>query len=357
MAETETISLIAWFFRFSAISIFLLLGAIFLRDFTNRQTAWLGAWASVAGATYLICTSSTLNEMFGSGMIIIEVFCHSGQLAIWLFSLSQFRDRLRIWPNYALIAVAFYLLGRLSFDVLSGTGTVFEGIVDVLYAAARFGLIAHMIYVAWEGWDEDLLEARRTFRLIYIFAVTVTSLAIVSVETFFEPGQLSGTPILLLQSIGLWVLAVTLAWFGINLRRVAFIGGRQDRSKQQSIDVQDPGERHDLETIERLVEKDELYLKSGLTIAGLADEAGLPEHRLRRLINRHLGYRNFADFLNHYRITAAQSRLSSVDDRNIPVLTIAMDLGYGSLGPFNRAFKERTGLTPTEYRKQRLAET
>ncbi|WP_081786483.1 helix-turn-helix domain-containing protein [Kordiimonas gwangyangensis] len=32
-----------------------------------------------------------------------------------------------------------------------------------------------------------------------------------------------------------------------------------------------------------------------------------------------------------------------------------MDLGYGSLGPFNRAFKERTGLTPSEYRRNVLS--
>ena len=37
-----------------------------------------------------------------------------------------------------------------------------------------------------------------------------------------------------------------------------------------------------------------------------------------------------------------------------PVLTIALDLGYGSLGPFNRAFKLETGLTPTEYRQRAL---
>ena len=33
------------------------------------------------------------------------------------------------------------------------------------------------------------------------------------------------------------------------------------------------------------------------------------------------------------------------------VLTIALEAGYGSIGPFNRAFKERFGLTPTEYRR------
>jgi len=36
------------------------------------------------------------------------------------------------------------------------------------------------------------------------------------------------------------------------------------------------------------------------------------------------------------------------------VLTIALDLGYGSLGPFNRAFKEMTGMTPTAYREKTI---
>jgi len=38
----------------------------------------------------------------------------------------------------------------------------------------------------------------------------------------------------------------------------------------------------------------------------------------------------------------------------VPILTIALDAGFGSIGPFNRAFKTHTGLTPTEYRRARL---
>ena len=33
------------------------------------------------------------------------------------------------------------------------------------------------------------------------------------------------------------------------------------------------------------------------------------------------------------------------------MITIAMDAGFQSLGPFNRAFKATTGVTPTEYRR------
>jgi AraC-like DNA-binding protein len=35
---------------------------------------------------------------------------------------------------------------------------------------------------------------------------------------------------------------------------------------------------------------------------------------------------------------------------HLPVLTIALDCGFGSIGPFNRAFKARTGKTPTQFR-------
>jgi AraC-like DNA-binding protein len=75
----------------------------------------------------------------------------------------------------------------------------------------------------------------------------------------------------------------------------------------------------------------------------LAEKLSYPEHQLRRLINGYLGYRNFSAFLN-----------SHPDRARTPVLTIALDLGYGSLGPFNRAFKMETGMTPTDYRHRNL---
>ena len=46
--------------------------------------------------------------------------------------------------------------------------------------------------------------------------------------------------------------------------------------------------------------------------------------------------------------------LSDVTQREVPVLTIAMDAGFQSIGPFNRAFKAETGVTPTEFRREAL---
>jgi AraC-like DNA-binding protein len=97
-----------------------------------------------------------------------------------------------------------------------------------------------------------------------------------------------------------------------------------------------------------------LYRRTGLTITALAAEFGYPEHQLRKLINQHLGFRNFSFFLNSFRIEEATERLSDPAQARTPVLTIALDLGYASLGPFNRAFKELTGTTPTAYREKAI---
>jgi AraC-like DNA-binding protein len=112
-----------------------------------------------------------------------------------------------------------------------------------------------------------------------------------------------------------------------------------------------------LRRLDRLMTVERIYRQEGLTIAMLAARLDLPEHRLRQVINEGLGHRNFNVFLNRYRIDEAKAALSDLSQRDVPVLTIAMDAGFQSIGPFNRAFKADTGLTPTEFRRDALAES
>ena len=94
-----------------------------------------------------------------------------------------------------------------------------------------------------------------------------------------------------------------------------------------------------------------IYRQENITIGSLALRLGVPEYRLRRLINQRLGYRNFNVFLNNHRIEEAKAALADPSQAEVPIITIAMDAGFQSLGPFNRAFKALTGVTPTEYRR------
>jgi len=43
--------------------------------------------------------------------------------------------------------------------------------------------------------------------------------------------------------------------------------------------------------------------------------------------------------------------------RNEKILTVALEVGYGSLAPFNRTFKETTGRTPSEFRQESLLDS
>ena len=58
--------------------------------------------------------------------------------------------------------------------------------------------------------------------------------------------------------------------------------------------------------------------------------------------------------MNGHRIEAAKRRLADPAEARTTVAAIAFELGYGSLGPFNRAFRAATGATPTEWRRQAL---
>ncbi|PXW68077.1 helix-turn-helix protein [Blastomonas natatoria] len=52
-----------------------------------------------------------------------------------------------------------------------------------------------------------------------------------------------------------------------------------------------------------------------------------------------------------------KSALADRSQRDVPIITIALDAGFGSLGPFNRAFREAEGMTPSEYRARHLTDS
>lgn len=107
---------------------------------------------------------------------------------------------------------------------------------------------------------------------------------------------------------------------------------------------------HLAQQVVTLMEQDRTYAIEGLTIKSLADRLQTQEYQLRRVINGELGYRNFNEFINLYRIKEVAQRLEQAEYRDIPLLTLALEAGFRSLAPFNKSFKAHFGTTPSEYR-------
>jgi len=78
---------------------------------------------------------------------------------------------------------------------------------------------------------------------------------------------------------------------------------------------------------------------------------------LRELIHSQLGYRNFPAYVNDHRLQEVEQKLADPAFDRRPILTLALEAGFGSIGPFNRAFRERHGVTPSAFRAQRAAAT
>jgi AraC-like DNA-binding protein len=113
-----------------------------------------------------------------------------------------------------------------------------------------------------------------------------------------------------------------------------------------------PADAAVLSRLEDLMRTEKLYRMENLKISTLALRLRMPEYKLRKLLNSDLGYRNFSAYISEWRLAEAKQALRDPSQAEVPISTIAIDSGFQSLAPFNRAFKSATGMTPTEYRSK-----
>lgn len=274
----------------------------------------------------------------------------------WAFVQASFADRpltplQRLAPS--LILVAALLIGRAT---VAATGQTFF----MFYSALVAALMAHAAWMLAVGWRGDLVEARRRLRLP-LLAITASYILVVQAYDMFHMAGLRLPSVDDVQGLVMLFLAggATLVLLEPHTPLLTAAPPAPDPAAQRekpAADAIDPADRALAARLERAMDQEEVWRQEDLTIASLAERLKTPEHRLRHLINAQLGHRNFAAFVNARRIAAAKAALADPENGRTPVSAIAFDLGFASLGPFNRAFKEATGLTPTAYRQAALAD-
>lgn len=105
------------------------------------------------------------------------------------------------------------------------------------------------------------------------------------------------------------------------------------------------------ERIFQMMQGEAAFARPDLKVADLARCVGEAEYKVTQCVTGALGFRNFNHMANHFRVAEAKRRLADRRFDHLPILTIALDCGFGSIGPFNRAFKADTGTTPMHFRK------
>ena len=339
----------------------LILSALLLTRFRRKLTLQEGLFLTflVTVAAYLL--SPILKDHWLAPLqTAVQNFLPG---VFWLLCSSLFNDRftIKFW-NLCLVAitVAFPFLGHaLSLQNLNAPVLLFEHIPQLL----EFVLLSLALSEVIRHWNNDLIESRRDLRLwfcamagLYIFGLIALRELILPNSNWFVLGQYLPvgviclfTNLLLLQyRAGLLSTAEQPKSINENTSR---LGRTNRKSAADNLEFEVPADV--VAQLDELMTEQFVYRKMSLTIGQLAQQLSLPEYRLRRVINAGLGFRNFNDYLNGFRIKEAGERLSDSTNSDEAILNIALDVGFKSLSSFNKAFRDSFGVTPTQYRQQR----
>lgn len=151
-------------------------------------------------------------------------------------------------------------------------------------------------------------------------------------------------------------LVISLVIYGIGYLgyiQPEFFFGREKKSRSSTKD-QDP-EKMETEMLQlrALLETQKLYQNPKLSLKELSAAMNMLPGYLSRLINEQTG-ENFYDLINEYRVEEVKQNLVNESHQSFTILAIAYESGFNSKSTFNDIFKKTVGMTPSQFRRNRL---
>ncbi len=273
--------------------------------------------------------------------------------SFYLLTKSLFDDRfqIKIWMPVMLVAIiALSFLVYFQIPNLDPNDELSLIFYSLFRKALALVFVILSIAEALKNRKDDLLEDRIRFRKFFILIIAALMGTTVIVEiALIDRSAPEFLEILQKGAILLLTYYLSVKLFTI---RPGFL-----RITKVPPPTAVPTPDLDQSTIDRLtqlMESEKFFQTEGLSIRQVAVQLDIKEYKLRQVINQQLKFRNFNEFLNTYRIREACDLLSNPAHRQMTVVEIAYHVGYQSLAPFNKAFKELTKQTPTGWRKQHL---
>ncbi|MTV15658.1 MULTISPECIES: helix-turn-helix domain-containing protein [Bradyrhizobium] len=343
--------------RGAVVALFLVACAVLLLRYAAvHRAAYLGAAMGVAGAAYAISTAPFFPASSFGWSSPFVAFAMGSPVIFWLWARAMFDERFTLRPWHAAAWTLLAVLGVVSHNCW----TIWPDLAQTCGRALALATIAFAglgIAQIVKGWRIAVTTARGRILIALVIGIGLQmNVAALAGLAAIPPRSIGFS-----GALGLGAFALLSIWTMLfdppeGQPAVAGAGsggpagGRGSGSFET--DGPTPKDRASLNRLNQLMTTERAYRQEGLTIGVLAVRLGMPEYRLRTLINDGLGHRNFNAFLNRYRLDEAKAALADASQAEVPVLTIALEAGFQSLAPFNRAFKADTGLTPSEFRRR-----
>jgi AraC-like DNA-binding protein len=354
--------------RGGAMGLLFLIAALLWQQRPRSSATRLGAVFAVSVVATTLASTPGFAAAPADWRLLVAAVTPGSMFLFWLFTRALFDDAFALRRWHALTWAALAAVGVAN-CAAGETATPAPWLPAVRLALGILPVAWALLAIAQSvgSWREDLIERRRQLRTLIVASTatyTVAQLLVALLSGLGLRAVVESTA----NAAGIAVLTLFVAWrlmrpghaglFEVALPSLA-------TPEQKGSDAAEPTaatpatatptptplDLKHMQTLDRLMTIDHLYREPSLSVGLLAERMKLPEHKLRRLINQGLGHRNFSAFLNTYRLADVRRWLADPAQGDTPILTLAMDAGFQSIGPFNRAFKADTGITPSEFRR------
>lgn len=333
---------------------------VFILFQNNRQQTG----AKLLIILFLMTIVGSLREIhifFGAGIgaidLLMELF-YIGYPCILLFLiLISFNDSYKVTEKHHIFIACYvslcFFTGIIKYIMIATTlySPVFYWLSSITFYLFPIPICLYCFYITFRDWKTDLVETRRKLRFVVILLILL-NLVFLSINNilflfFYLPTLIYFEKVTAIVFI--LILASKSLKFDPDYFEIQAVASKKHAPKQNKNGFEELD--NTLQKLEFLMNTEKTYCQEGLTIGELALCLQIQEYRLRQLINQRLGYRNFNDYLNQFRMKEAALQLLNSDTREKPILDIALDIGYKSMTNFNKIFKEKYGVTPRDYRK------
>lgn len=125
----------------------------------------------------------------------------------------------------------------------------------------------------------------------------------------------------------------------------------KSQTREMSEDIRNTDQMTDEELmswIDRRVDETKMYLNADLKLKGMAHRLGLTQKRLQTVLKEQSRYANLSEYLTEKRFLEACRLLR--EQPNWTIEAVCEESGFGSRRTFHNVFKDKLGLSPSQYR-------
>lgn len=273
----------------------------------------------------------------------------------------KWKDALHLIPTIGLLIyiLPFYLLSSdEKFAIMFNQEDILVDEAKFIIAAkiislCVYGYLTYKLYIVNKNREEEksnaLLWQRNIIGMYVLYVITFILYSTIT-SGYFDSPLFFHLQIVVMVALVFYVSYISYVQPEIFKGKVKLVvdPGNLFKYKTSSLTPSYSSELKD--ELLKILEKEKIYKEDGVNLNMLSERLGTSRHNTSQIINEHFDM-NFFELMNKFRIDEAVELIKNKGDEKLTIIDIAYKVGFNNKVTFNKAFKKRFDVTPTQYIK------